>query len=210
MKTIIIIISIVVIWSAFGYFTSRVEQAEYKVISKTDSYEIRLYPKHIVAQTTVEGDYRSGMSSGFRIVANYIFGGNTAQQPIAMTAPVVSTNTGATKGASIAMTAPVVINENAGNQTVSFGMPKGYTLETLPIPNDNRVKLVEVPERTVAAARFWGFRNERTISKASAKLISSLKKDNIKTLGSVSYAGYSGPGTPPWMVRNEVLIEVVQ
>lgn len=210
MKIIIALIVILVIWSVWGYFASRVEQAEYTVLSKNSSYEIRLYPKHIVAQTTVPGDYRSGMNSGFRIVANYIFGSNTTRQPIAMTAPVVSANAEVVKGASIAMTAPVVINEDAGNQTVSFGMPKGYTMETLPIPNDDRVKLVEVPEKTIAAARFWGFRNERSVAKATAHLIANLEKDSLNTIGSVSYAGYNGPGTPPWMVRNEVLIEITK
>ena len=209
MKYIIIVILIAVVWSMVGYFTSRVEQAEYTVLSKTNSYEIRKYPEHIIAQTTVEGDYRSGMSSGFRIVAGYIFGGNTSKQPIVMTAPVVSTDTAVTEGAAIAMTAPVMISKNSEKQTVSFGMPKGYTMETLPTPNDERVKIVQVPEKTIAAMRFWGFRTEQTIARASEKLTKNLADAGVTTVGTVSYAGYSGPGTPPWMTRSEVMIEVV-
>ncbi len=210
MKILLIVLAIGGLWSVWGYFASRVEQAEYTVTSRTSTYEIRTYPRHIVAQTVVPGDYRSGMNSGFRIVANYIFGGNVAKQPIAMTAPVVSTSAPTAKGVQIAMTAPVVINENANSQTVSFGMPKGYTMETLPTPNDDRVRLVEVPEKTVAVARFWGFRSDRVINRSTTKLIANLAKDKIETIGSASYAGYNGPGTPPWMVRNEVMIEVTK
>lgn len=210
MKIIIIILLIVAAWSIIGYFTSRVEQAEYTVVNKTSSYEIRTYPIRILAQTVVANSDRSGMSSGFRIVANYIFGGNSQKKPIAMTAPVTSTDGDATRGVSIAMTAPVLIGKSEGTQTVSFGMPKGYTLETLPIPNDQRVTIVEVEEKTIAAARFWGFRTDESIARATKKLITNLEKDGIKTIGSASYAGYSGPGTPPWMVRNEVLIEIVR
>jgi len=51
-----ILIAIVVIaglWSIWGFFGSRVEQADYTVVKKMDGYEIREYPAHIVAQTTV-------------------------------------------------------------------------------------------------------------------------------------------------------------
>jgi len=55
-----------------------------------DGYEIREYPSHIVAQTTVQGLYSESLRTGFSIVAEYIFGGNTKKESIAMTAPVVA------------------------------------------------------------------------------------------------------------------------
>ena len=51
----IAIIIIIVLWSIWGFFGSRVEQTDYKVIRKMSNYEIREYPEHIVAQATVEG-----------------------------------------------------------------------------------------------------------------------------------------------------------
>ena len=40
------------------------------------------------------------------------------------------------------------------------------------------------------------------------KLLSALHLDGTVTEGSISYAGYNAPWTPPWMVRNEVLVEI--
>ncbi len=52
---LIAIIVITLLWSIWGFFGSRVEQTDYKVIRKMSNYEIREYPEHIVAQATVEG-----------------------------------------------------------------------------------------------------------------------------------------------------------
>ena len=72
--TIILISILLVIWSIWGYLSSRVESAAYTIIKKTKEYEVRDYPPHIVAQTTVQGSYEEAMNAGFRIIANYIFG----------------------------------------------------------------------------------------------------------------------------------------
>jgi hypothetical protein len=56
-KMIYLLIAIVVIiglWSLWGFFGSNVEQADYNVFKKMNDYEIRKYPEHIVAQTTVQ------------------------------------------------------------------------------------------------------------------------------------------------------------
>lgn len=203
MKTLITIIVVLVLWSAWGYFSSRVEQAEYTVIKKADGYEIREYPKHIVAQTTVTGTRSEALNEGFRIVAGYIFGGNIKKEGIAMTAPVV-----AKKSENIAMTAPVVASTEGSSQVISFGMPKSYTLETLPTPTDLRVKLVEVPTEKFAVLKFSWFRTDARLKRMEERLIADLKRDNIDTIGQPAYAGYNAPGTPPWMSRNEVLIKI--
>ncbi len=202
---LIIILIILVLWSLWGFFSSRVEHAEYSILEKKKGYEVRLYPKHIVAQTTVEGDYRTALNTGFRIVARYIFGGNVKKQGIAMTAPVVARENVNQK---IAMTSPVMATESNGSRVISFGMPKSYSMETLPIPTDDRVKLVQIPEEKYAAKRFSWFATEVRVDHFEKLLIEQLKKDNIEILGSVAYAGYNAPWTPPWMRRQEVLVKV--
>lgn len=92
--TIIGLIVIIALWSVWGLVGSRVEQADFSVVKKMDGYEIREYPEHIVAQTTVGGSYTESMGDGFRIVAGYIFGGNTKKESIAMTAPVLAQKQG--------------------------------------------------------------------------------------------------------------------
>jgi effector-binding domain-containing protein len=201
--SIIVLLVILILWSVWGFFSSRVEQAEYQVLQKMNGYEIREYPAHIVAQTSVEGSPDVALNQGFSIVAGYIFGGNTKKESIAMTAPVV-----AKKSETIAMTAPVVATTAGNSETISFGMPRAYTLETLPTPNDPRVKIVSVPTKKYAALRFAGYRTEARLKSFQEKLLAALQRDGVATTGSIAYAGYNAPWTPPWMTRHEVLVEV--
>ncbi|MBA4336340.1 peptide-methionine (S)-S-oxide reductase [bacterium] len=206
---LIVLIAIIGLWSVWGFFGSHVEQADYTVVKKMDGYEVREYPAHIVAQTTVQGSFEESLNSGFSIVAGYIFGGNTKKESIAMTAPVVAQKPdGAKVSESIAMTAPVIAKTEGDSQIISFGMPRSYTLETLPTPNDPRVKIVTVHAKKYAVMRFSWYSSDALIKSTQEKLLSALARDGIETQGSASYAGYNAPWTPPWMIRNEVLIEI--
>jgi hypothetical protein len=197
------------LWSVWGYFGSNVEQAAYTVVKKMDGYELRDYPPHIVARTTVKGSYEEAMRAGFRILASYIFGDNTKKENIAMTAPVVAKKgeSGQTSE-SIAMTAPVIAVNRGDAHVISFGMPSSYTMESLPIPNDKRIEIIELPAVKYAVMRFSWYRSDARIKSAQAQLLAALAKDGIEAQGNPSYAGYNAPWTPPWMMRNEVLVEL--
>jgi hypothetical protein len=206
----IALVIVVALWSVWGFFGSRVEQAEYTVTKKMHGYEIREYPAHIVAQTTVQGPYGESMSEGFRVVAGYIFGGNTKNERVAMTAPVIAQNgQGTRESESIAMTAPVVATADGDSQIISFGMPRSHTLETLPTPTDPRVKIVMIPAKKYAVLRFSGYRSNSRVQSMQQTLLAALVCDGVTASGSTAYAGYNAPWTPPWMNRNEVLVEVV-
>ena len=205
MTIIYIIAGILVAWSIWGFFSSRVENAAYSVVETKKKYEVRLYPAHLVAQTVVKGPYKEALNEGFRIVARYIFGANTKKESIAMTAPVIEKSS---SSESIAMTAPVTATVEGESHTIAFGMPRSHTLETLPQPADPRVQIIEVPEKRMAAIRFsWG-RSATRVQSKKAELLQELKKDNITVVGEPQYAGYNAPWTPPWMARNEVLVEI--
>ena len=209
----ILIIVIIGLWSGWGYFSSRVEQADYTVIKKKNGYEVREYPAHIVAQTTVQGTGKEGLVAGFKIVAGYIFGGNVKKESIAMTSPVVAEPHSAkvsrgAGGKNIAMTSPVLATVEGSSQTVSFGMPRAYALDALPIPNDPRVKIVTIPAKKYAVMRFSGYRSDSRIKRMQEKLLSALTRDSLAPQGAAAYAGYNAPWTPPWMTRHEVLVEI--
>ncbi|MEI8337581.1 MAG: heme-binding protein [bacterium] len=205
MNILYFLIGIIILWSIWGYFSSRVENAEYSVIESKKKYEVRLYPAHIVAQTTVKGSYKESLNQGFRIVAGYIFGGNTKKESIAMTAPVLEKST---SSESIAMTAPVIATVDGELHIISFGMPISYTLETLPIPTDSRVKIMSIPEKKMAVIRFSWIRTDSIVQLKKQELLDALKKDNVTVIGESQYAGYNAPWTPPWMTRNEILVEI--
>lgn len=206
---IVTFVAVIGLWSVWGFFGSNVEQADYTVEKKMDGYEIREYPEHIVAQTKIQGSYGESMNSGFSILAGYIFGGNTKKESIAMTAPVVAQKEESAKASeSIAMTAPVIATTEGDSRIISFGMPRGYTLETLPTPNDSRVKIVTIPAKKYAVMGFSWYSSDSRIKSTQEKLLSALARDGIATEGNMAYAGYNAPWTPPWMIRNEVLIEI--
>lgn len=198
-----VILGVAVLWSIWGALSSRVEQAQYEVLKKNRGYEIRRYPAHIVAQTTVIGDYDKALREGFRIIAAYIFGYNSSRESVAMTAPVLEQ-----RSQKIAMTAPVKAEDVKSARKISFVMPRSFTTDTLPTPKDPRVKIVEVPEQIMAVVRFSWYRSARRIENKKMMLLSLLKRDGIKTKGMPLYAGYNAPGTAPWMMRNEVMVEI--
>ena len=121
-----------------------------------------------------------------------------------MTSPVVAEK----GGKNIAMTSPVMATVKGDSQVVSFGMPRSYTLDALPIPNDPRVKIVAITAKKYAVMRFSGFRSDARIKRMQEKLLSALTRDRVTPQGAAAYAGYNAPWTPPWMTRHEVLVEI--
>jgi hypothetical protein len=197
-----VVIILIVLWSVVGYFSSRVEHTQYSVLHKMMGYEIREYPVHIVAEATVTGSYKKALKEGFRIVAAYIFGGNRKRESIAMTAPVTESSE------SIAMTAPVTATTQGESHIISFGMPSSYSLNTLPQPIDPRVKIVRIPRKKFAVLKFSWSRADSRVKRMEMKLLSLLKRDKVAIVSSPIYAGYDAPWTPPWMVHNEVMVEI--
>ena len=54
------------------------EEPKYTVLTQVDDFELRRYDEQLVAQTWVSGDQDSASREGFKILADYIFGNNTA------------------------------------------------------------------------------------------------------------------------------------
>ena len=186
-----------------------IEEPRYEVLASTDDYEVRRYDSYIIAETDVEGSYKTSGNKAFRILAGYIFGDNQASENMAMTAPVGSRP--ADDSVKMNMTAPVASapsQDAADFYTYSFVMENKYSLETLPVPNDPRVRLRVVPERTVAVHRYSGSWSETNYLKHERVLLDALADDGGSTLGAPVSARYNAPFTPWFMRRNEVMIEI--
>jgi len=194
-------------WS-FGswYIVKDIEQPAYQVLSKADKYEIRLYKPYIIAQTTVSGDYDAAMGNGFREIAGYIFGGNSANKEISMTSPVLENEQDTSK--QIAMTAPVLETGTDKQRTVAFVMPSEYSLETLPIPNSDKVTFAKISERKVAVLSYGFYANENRIENKKRELLSLLKDDGITVTGELISAQYNPPFSMPLFLRNEVMVAI--
>jgi len=181
------------------------EEPPYTATLKEGEFELREYPSLIAAEVTVSGERSEAISAGFRLLAGYIFGGNTKKQSIAMTAPVTQA---AVENEKIAMTAPVTQTGSEAGWTVRFIMPQGYTLEALPIPNDPKVKLVPLPPASLAVVQFSGLAREPDIIEQTQLLNQFIAKKKLTPTGPATLARYDPPWTLWFLRRNEVMIPV--
>lgn len=186
-----------------------IEQPDFDVLEERKDYEIRRYSPYLVAETIVEGDFKDAGNDAFRILAGYIFGDNTAAEKMNMTAPVESGQ--ADDSVAMNMTAPVTsqpTGDEIGRYTYRFVMESKYTMETLPQPNDTRVRIREVEARTMAVLGYSGFWTRSNYEKHRQELLSALEEDGIETLSEPLLARYNSPFTPWFLRRNEVMVEI--
>lgn len=180
------------------------EEAPYKVVKTDDIFELREYPAQLLAETIVDGDLEGAGEKAFKLLFRYISGDNRSRKKIAMTSPVSQEQ----KGEKISMTAPVSQQRVQGKWAVSFMMPASYTLETLPVPDDPKVTLRQVPARRVASVRYSGFWSEEKFLLNKAKLDTWIRENGFVVVGEPVWARYNPPFTPWFMRRNEILIPV--
>lgn len=184
-----------------------IEEPDYRRLVSDGPYELRKYAPVIVAEVHVPGQIQAATAAGFRILARYIFGGNSGRANIAMTAPVTLS---ADEGAKIAMTAPVTLAGKEGDWVVRLSMPRQWTLETLPVPEDRRVQLRQLPEAQMAVLKFSGFTSPSRMARKNAELASWMSQRGLEANGIASLARYDPPWTPWFMRRNEVMTEVLE
>jgi hypothetical protein len=70
------------------------------------------------------------------------------------------------------------------SDSIGFVMPEGLTLKTTPEPLDERVKIIEIPERVVAALKFSGL-VQFDIQEETKEMPDELKTAGINPLGQV-------------------------
>ena len=155
MKILVIIITTIIILLFYTSISSKnLEGNNYIIIKKIDNIEIREYKKLIYASYTPKSI--NDRNNSFKNIAGYIFGDNE-------------------KSSNIDMTSPVVIKLHNKNE-MAFIMPEEYTLDNLPEPNNNNIKIYEQESNTKAVISYSGYSNE----KIEKRKIDELKKKLIK------------------------------
>ena len=185
-----------------GPLMSRVEQPEYTVTTSDGPIEIRSYSPMIAAEAVVEGERKTAINEGFRLIAAYIFGANQPNAKIAMTAPVQQ------QKQTIAMTAPVTQQRTGDVWTVRFIMPKSWAMETLPKPTDTRISLKPIPATRFAVITFSGVASSEDIEKRSEELRRYASERKLSTTGQPVLAFYNPPWTLSFFRRNEVMLQL--
>ena len=168
----------------------KVDEPSYELINKFESIEIRQYKKIIVATTIKKSSYKDATYSGFRTLANYIFGNNDKEVKIPMTAPVITT---------------MPTNESI---EITFIMSDDYSLDNLPKPRSDDILFKEITLGKVAVIKFGMWATPKRIMKMKGELEKYLFENNIQTSSDYLVAQYNSPWVIPPFRRNEIIISI--
>ncbi|HEU4726984.1 MAG TPA: heme-binding protein [Kofleriaceae bacterium] len=158
---------------------------------KIGDLEIRRYATRVEACAEVDRPVlEQALDQGYTRLAEFVCGANQSRQILQRTVPVL-----------IAM--------RDGRYTVSFVMPPGRDIASLPRPTHPAIELREVPSRTIAALRFRGRFTRDNIAAHERDLLQQLVDSGLSARGSVAFAAFDSPATLPLLRRNELWIEIV-
>jgi len=197
------IVGAVALLSLGACATVGVEEPAFNIVSADSDFEVRDYAAVIVAETTVFGEPVKARNEGFMPLADYIFAKDREGGKISMTAPVTQA-----PRERIAMTAPVNQQASGNGWTISFTMPAGYTMDSLPTPVDPAVRLTEYPARRMAVVKFSGLAGDARMETKRRELLERIASAGLSPAGEPAFAFYDPPWTLPFLRRNEVMVEV--
>ena len=169
------------------------EEPEYSIVKKTDVYEVRQYKKRTVAEV-IYGEE----DSGFRVLFDYISGANRGSKEVEMTIPV-------TQSKEIDMTVPVTQSTTDGKMSMRFFLPMQYSKQNAPEPNDERVRIIDLPAEYFAVISYSGFASDGNFEEHYTELKAALDKDGMVIKGPPIKATYNSPFTLPFLRRNEAM-----
>lgn len=148
---------------------AQTEMQSYRVIQKIAEAEIRFYPPVMMAKHTA-----TDQGSGFGKLFRYISGNN-------------SSNT------KIAMTTPVHMEKKTRENSMSFVLPKKFTDDNTPQPNDTSLKVFEDKGGYFAAIKYSGYTSTSKEKEHTEILRKLLQKEKINPAGTPKILVYNSP-----------------
>ncbi|KAG0514963.1 hypothetical protein BDA96_10G238400 [Sorghum bicolor] len=171
------------------YKTPDIETPNYLILKRTAHYEVRSYAPFLVVEA--KGDKLTG-SSGFNNVTGYIFGNNASSEKIPMTTPVFTQAS----------------DDTLSDVSIQIVLPMNKDLDSLPAPN-TAVTLRKVEGGIAAVKKFSGRPKEEIVLQKEKDLRSQLLNDGLKPHPGCLLARYNDPRTKSFLMRNEVLIRLI-
>lgn len=166
------------------------EAPAYTLVHDHDAFQVRDYAPALEARVRIERGYDGAWNPGFRVLADYIFGGTQSGESISMTVPVAAS--------------PAAPDDDAW--TIAFTMPSEYTLDTVPQPRDPRVELVQTEPKRWAVRRFSGRASGPRAEAELATLRAELQAAGLEPAGAPVFAQFNPPWIPSWFRHNEVML----
>ncbi|MEO1527562.1 MAG: heme-binding protein [Planctomycetota bacterium] len=189
-----LIAGVVAATAATVVFSSRIgyESAAYTVLQSEGDFEVREYPELLVAVTPSQVN-EQGRDGSFMRLFRYISGGNSEEQ-------------------KIAMTTPVLMRESADEASgaMSFVMPADVQLDAAPAPTADQVEIRRRAAGRFAVVRFSGRLDESTSNLNEYTLREWMADRGLIGERFAETAAYDPPFTPGPLRRNEVLIRIIE
>lgn len=168
--------------------SAKQETPAYTVASAQEAFEIREYGPQVWAQHSARGTYRRAVEQGYIRLERYFTGANTVPEAIPLSVPVM------------------VREDGVEGWVTMFPLPEAYRAETAPRPVDQRIRVVELPPRRVAAVKFRGQLGEAVLREQGGLLAGWLEAQGIAHRGDFTMASYDPPWKPAAWRNNEVLV----
>ena len=181
-----------------------IETPKYTILKSSGRIELRRYEEYITASIQITAHNNdSATNKAFRVLADYIFGNNTKDSKISMTAPVISKKISTSE--KIAMTAPVTATKrDIQTYLISFTMPSSFSMEELPRPNNSLVTLKAVSSHKEVVITFSGYTTDIAIAKMTKELQVWATENHIHYVGEPTVSRYDPPWKPGFFRRNEI------
>ena len=164
--------------------SQKYETQEYEVVDQIDKIEIRYYPSAPMIRVSSNQSRNNNFGKLFR----YIAGNSTDEE-------------------KIAMTTPVHMEKKTGENSMTFVLPRKFTGDNTPQPNDTSLSVFEDKGGYFAAIKYSGYTSTIKEKQHTEILQKLLQKENIISSGSPKILLYDSP----YKVinrRNEILIPI--
>ncbi len=170
-------------WQLQRFFN---DEPAYESEKRIGDLEIRRYQPHVIARAhTMVPDRDQAQEQLFERLASYIF------------------------SHELPMTGPVEMSAEGQGYTMAFVMPAGRSLLSLPRPEDNHVRLLEVPARRIAVLSYRGRYDAEAVEERERELLALVASAGLSAKGRPMFAGFDPPSTLPLVRRNEIWVEIV-
>lgn len=183
-------------------------EPQYKIVYKTDDYEIRDYAGYTVASTNilVEEEYYAPdqrnlgpTSAAFNSLATYLFGANAEKKSMTMTTPVTTTMSGEMRFYLDTESPPNPLDKSKN------------------VYETGTIIIQEIPPARLAVRRFTGFVTKGEITRQKQTLLTALKFDGLfeldvdhgQTVGHLVFQ-YNPPYALPVIRRNEIAVPILR
>ena len=170
-------------------FSESYKEPKYTLLEKHGNIELREYTEYIIARTSVDKGNMELNNNMFRVSASYIFGGNSRNE-------------------SIPMTAPVITKEDNSKYDMIFFMLDSNSPEELPLPNNQSISIEKMSIGKTVSITFGMWATKDRIDKNKRKLDKYIRNNHIQVQSSLMVAQYNSPWTIPPFRKNELIYQV--